>query len=111
MGIEFGQRASAYMERQDLSQRKLARLIHVRPSAISRILKGEIEPSSKDAEKWENALKISTDDKIEFNLSFLGMTNARIEEIQGHPLRDLDNIRHAKRKLTIRGKTAIKYTY
>lgn len=107
---EFGQRVAAYMERQDLSQRKLARLIHKRRTTISRVLKGEIDPSPKDAEKWERALKVSSDEKIEFNLSFLGASDARIEQIQGRPLRDLDSIRHAKRKL-VRGKTIISYRF
>ncbi|HYM65466.1 MAG TPA: helix-turn-helix transcriptional regulator [Candidatus Sulfotelmatobacter sp.] len=99
MSIEFAQRVSAYMERGDLSQRSLARKIHIRRSTISMVLKGFSDLSQKDVLRFKDGLNIPIDDIVEFTLSSQGFTNSQVEKITGKKMRDLSEIRHAKRKL------------
>ena len=99
MTVEFGQRVKAYMERGDLSQRKLARKIHIRRSTISSVLSGDLNLSPNNLDRFEKGLNISSSEKIEFSLSSLGLTNAQIESKTGKPMRDLNEIRHSRRKL------------
>lgn len=109
MSKEFGQRVSAYIEREELSQRALAKIIHIRRSTISRVLNGGTDLSPKDAARFERGLRIPVGEKIEFNFSSQGVPNSRIEELQGKPLRDLESIRQDKMKVIVRGKTVIRY--
>jgi plasmid maintenance system antidote protein VapI len=99
MAVEFGLRVQAYMQRADLSQRRLGRELHIRPATISKVIKGDLELSPNDAVRVAKSIKVPSVELIEFTMSSQGFSNSQIEQIQGTPLRDLDNIRHAKRKL------------
>lgn len=73
--MPFAEKAKALMEKEKITQAKLAEITGISPSMISRYLSGETIPKENVAEQLLNALGATTEKK-NYMIEDVGMRNA-----------------------------------